>query len=218
MEGCSSKEWNLHLDEQKSKFCPYFGRLDRHLIGESWLESSFQVEALILPISLSDHFPVELKLSEVPTKGSSSFKFLSMWWRDPEFTSHLQQWWIESNTFRGSPSYCVVKRLKFPKEKIKNWNRESFKNIFAERNRIEEELNQINLTTIISGMTNDAYHKEVSLCKAEKSNPSCSPLPNSKEREGRVTRVDGFHLGETLHSKEGLKPTRSNPTQCKIGS
>ena len=54
-------------------------------------------------------------------------------------------------------------------------------------------------------------------CKAEKLNPSRSPLPNSKEREGRVTRVDGFHLGETLHSKEGLKPTRSNPTQCKIG-
>ncbi|GLJ50105.1 hypothetical protein SUGI_1065780 [Cryptomeria japonica] len=54
-------------------------------------------------------------------------------------------------------------------------------------------------------------------CKAEKSNPSRSPLPNSEEGEGRVTRVDGFHLGGTLHSKEGLKPTRSNPTQCKIG-
>ncbi|GLJ06803.1 hypothetical protein SUGI_0048700 [Cryptomeria japonica] len=77
---------------KRAKFAHISKRLDRHLICESWLESSFQVEALILPISLLDHFLVVLKLSEVSFKGSSSFKFLSMWWRNPEFITHLQKW------------------------------------------------------------------------------------------------------------------------------
>ncbi|XP_059067417.1 uncharacterized protein LOC131858252 [Cryptomeria japonica] len=140
-------------------------RLDRHLIGELWMESSFQVEASILPISLSDHFPVELKLSEAPSQGSNNFKFLSMWRRDGEFISHLEQWWKESNIFRGTPSYSFVKRLKFLKEKIKVWNKDTFQNIFAERDRVEEELSLLNSITFTSEMSNDAYHKEINLKK-----------------------------------------------------
>lgn len=54
----------------------------------------------------------------------------------------------------------------------------------------------------------------ISFCKAENRTLSVPPL-HGERRE--VTRVDGFQLGETLHSKERLKPTRSNLTQCKTG-
>ncbi|XP_057871172.2 uncharacterized protein LOC131077646 [Cryptomeria japonica] len=57
---------------RRANFAHISERLDRHFIGEAWLESSFQVEAFILPISVSDHFPVELKLSEAPIKGRMS--------------------------------------------------------------------------------------------------------------------------------------------------
>ncbi|GLJ40786.1 hypothetical protein SUGI_0843510 [Cryptomeria japonica] len=160
-----SKNGLFTWTNQRANFAHILERLDRHLIGESWMESSFQVEASILPIFLSDHFPVELKLSEASSKGSNSFKFLNMWWRDGEFISHLEQWWKEINIFRGTPSYSFVKRLKFLKEKIKVWNKDTFKNIFAERNRVEEELSLLNYVTITSGMSNDAYHKEIDLKK-----------------------------------------------------
>ncbi|GLJ29154.1 hypothetical protein SUGI_0574840 [Cryptomeria japonica] len=41
----------------------------------------------------------------------------------------------------------------------------------------------------------------LSLCKAENRDRTLVALPssNSKEREGRFTRVDGFHLGERLY-------------------
>ncbi|GLJ07914.1 hypothetical protein SUGI_0077010 [Cryptomeria japonica] len=157
------KNGSFTWKNKRAKFTHISERLDRHLIGEAWLKSSFQVEALILPISLSDHRPVELKLSETFNKERSSFKFLSMWWRDPKFLTLLKEWWEDSNIFGGSLSFCFVNRLKVIKEKIKIWNRDSFKNIFVERNRIEEELNQINRITISVGMTNDMYNREVSL-------------------------------------------------------
>lgn len=98
-------------------------------------------------------------------KEATVSNLLSMWWRDGEFISHLEQWWKESNIFRGTPSYCFVKRLKFLKEKIKVWNKYTFKNIFAERDRVEEELSLLNYVTITFGMSNDAYHKEITLKK-----------------------------------------------------
>ncbi|XP_057839788.1 uncharacterized protein LOC131049742 [Cryptomeria japonica] len=138
-------------------------RLDRHFIGEYWMGSSFQAEACILHVSLSDHFPVELKLSEGLPKGKSSFKVLSMWWRDGEFLSNLERWWKEINIFKGTPSFFFVKRMNFMKKKIKRWNRDCFKNIFEEKSRIEEALLQINSDTILRGMTNDTFLREKAL-------------------------------------------------------
>ena len=63
-------------------------------------------------------------------------------------------------------------------------------------------------------------NKGRSKCKAKNRDRTLVVLPssNSEEREGRFARIRWFSLrGETLHSKEGLKLTRSNPTQCKIG-
>ncbi|XP_059066550.1 uncharacterized protein LOC131857828 [Cryptomeria japonica] len=125
--------------------------------------SSFQAKACIIPVSFSDHFPMELKFSEGLPKGMGGLKFLSMWWRDGEFLSNLEWWWKESNIFRGTPSFCFVKRMKFMKEKIKRWNRDCFKNISKEKSRIEEALLQINLDTILRGMTNDMFLREKAL-------------------------------------------------------
>ncbi|XP_059068246.1 uncharacterized protein LOC131858814 [Cryptomeria japonica] len=142
------------------KFANISERLDKQFIGEYWMGSSFQAEACILPVSLSDHFPMELKLSEGLPKGKCSYKFLSMSWRDGEFLSNLEWWWKESNKFRGTPSFCFVKGMKFMKEKIKRWNRDCFKNIFEEKSQIEEALLQINLDTILRGITNDTFMRE----------------------------------------------------------
>ncbi|XP_057857064.2 uncharacterized protein LOC131066335 [Cryptomeria japonica] len=59
-----------------------------------------------------------------------------------------------------------VKKMKYLKNKIKMWNVVSFKNIFAEKIREEEELDRINNMVIKKGMTNEEFYAEKSL-KAE---------------------------------------------------
>ncbi|XP_059077921.1 uncharacterized protein LOC131876516 [Cryptomeria japonica] len=68
--------------------------------------------------------------------------------------------------FKGTPSYCFIKKMKYLKNKIKTWNEVSFKNIFAEKLRVEADLDRINNLVIEKGMSNEEYHAETSL-KAE---------------------------------------------------
>lgn len=51
-------------------------------------------------------------------------------------------------------SYCFVKRMKIVKKKIKEWNKVSFKNIFAEKIRVEIELDNLNENVILARMSN----------------------------------------------------------------
>ncbi|XP_059067610.1 uncharacterized protein LOC131858395 [Cryptomeria japonica] len=119
---------------RRAGFAHISERLDRHCIGEFWSNSAMQIEVFIHPISLSDHFPVELKLSEAKPRGKSCFRFQSMWWRDPEFGTHLEGWWKESDIYSGTLSFTI-----------------------------ELELNSINSITIAHGMSSDTYFKEEAL-------------------------------------------------------
>lgn len=83
-----------------------------------------------------------------------------MWWRDQDFLSKVEGWWRESDIFRGTPSFEFIKRLKLVKEKIKEWNQTSFKNIFSEKSRVEVELEALNILLISAGMSNQDFKKE----------------------------------------------------------
>ncbi|XP_059064195.1 uncharacterized protein LOC131856423 [Cryptomeria japonica] len=74
-------------------------------------------------------------------------KCQSMRWRDPSFTELLKNWWF-------------VKRIQYIKNKIKHWNKISFKKIFTEKLRIEEELEDINNRVMVVGMDCEDYLKE----------------------------------------------------------
>lgn len=86
-----------------------------------------------------------------------------MWWKDKEFLPNVESWWKDSDIFSSTPSYCFVKRLKMVKKKIKEWNKVSFKNIFAEKIRVEAELDNLNKNVILAGMSNDEFTKEKQL-------------------------------------------------------
>ncbi|XP_059070536.1 uncharacterized protein LOC131860177 [Cryptomeria japonica] len=67
-----------------------------------------------------------------------------MWWRDKDFPPKLEAWWAESDIFSGTSSFRFVKRLKMVKQTIREWNEVSFKNIFAEKLRVETEEGDLN--------------------------------------------------------------------------
>lgn len=143
-------------------FSKIFERLDSFFVGDFWINGQFFVSTVIIPQVGSDHLLVLLSLDQDKTIRRSYFKFIIMWWRDPNFKINLKRWWEQGNKFAGSPSFCFAKKMKYMKQKNKIWNKVSFKNIFAEKLRIEE-LESINEKVMIAGMTNEKFTLESKL-------------------------------------------------------
>ncbi|GLJ44609.1 hypothetical protein SUGI_0937580 [Cryptomeria japonica] len=157
---------NFTWTNRRVNFSRILERLDIIFTGSFWIRGKFDLESIILPITLSNHFPVQLNCTIPLSKVKGNFKFLSMWWRDTNFELNIEKWWEECTDIKGTPSYCFVKKMKYLKNKIKMWNVVSFKNIFFEKIREEAELDRINNLVIEKGMTNEEFHSENSL-KAE---------------------------------------------------
>lgn len=157
------KNGQFTLTNRRLNFMRILERLDKFLVGSKWMEGQYSLAYSTLSNSIFDHFPVQLELDTGNAQQQGSFKFQSMWWRDRYFLENLKCWWEESNIFVGTPSFCFVKRLHFLKDKIKKWNVESFKNIFAEKLRLEEELASLNEKVMYSGITNLEFEKEKEL-------------------------------------------------------
>lgn len=145
---------------RRANFARISKRLDRFLVGPFWMDPAFNLDSCILPLSLSDHFSVQLRSQEVNKNYKGSFRFQRMWWRDKDFLPNVESWWKESDIFSGTSSFCFVKRLKMVKKKIREWNKVSFKNIFAEKIKVESELDNLNKIFISAGMSNEEFVRE----------------------------------------------------------
>ncbi|XP_059070740.1 uncharacterized protein LOC131860359 [Cryptomeria japonica] len=148
---------------RRENFARILERLDRFLVGPFWLDSAINLDSCILPITLSDHFPVQLSIQEANKIFRGSFRFQGMWWKDKDFLPNVETWWKESDILSGTPSFFIVKRLEIVKKKIKEWNKFSFKNIFAKKNKVEAELDNLNKIVITAGMSNDEFAREKQL-------------------------------------------------------
>ncbi|XP_057861890.1 uncharacterized protein LOC131070400 [Cryptomeria japonica] len=104
-------------------------RLDRFPISPVWIQDDFSVRAKFLPCSISNHFPIELHIDGHFHNIKTCFKFESMWWKDHNLISQLELWWREAK-FGGSISFQIHKKLQYIKLKLKDWNRNVFRNIF----------------------------------------------------------------------------------------
>lgn len=120
------------------------------------------MSASILLISIFDHYPVELSIIGECMLEETSFKFQKMWWQDPNLLVLLEWWWKETKV-GGSISFILVKKLKVIKQKLKEWNRVHFQNIFVEKANVEAELEALNEEVIKNGMTNEDYARENAL-------------------------------------------------------
>ncbi|GLJ24567.1 hypothetical protein SUGI_0469450 [Cryptomeria japonica] len=114
----------------------------------------------IVPQVGSNHLPLSLSIAQEVTNQKNYFKFQIIWWRDETFLDNLKIWWLEGNIYSGSPSFKFIKRMQFLKSQIKEWNKNTFKNIFPEKGRIEEKLEEIGNKVMQFGMTNKEYEME----------------------------------------------------------
>ncbi|GLJ16237.1 hypothetical protein SUGI_0272590 [Cryptomeria japonica] len=157
------KNGSFTWNNRRRDFVNIAERLDRFFVGEWWVLHHHSIYSAIEPQSGSDHYPISLNIGQDTEQHKNYFQFLSMWWLDPALLSHIKSWWIESNVFSSSPSFKFTKRLQFGKRRLKEWNRTSFKNVFTEKARIEEELEAVNSLVMARGMTNVEFEAEKSL-------------------------------------------------------
>ena len=121
---------------------PICKRLDRFLFSSEWDSFFSQNIQEALPRWTSDHSPIYLETN--PFKwGPTPFRFENMWLLHPEFKEKFRDWWQEC-TVEGWEGHKFMRKLKFIKSKLKEWNimvfgdlRERKKHILTDLGRID---------------------------------------------------------------------------------
>ena len=83
-----------------------------------------------------------------------------MWLRFDGFMYLAKGWWITAPSRKGSCAFKFFKKFQYLKEQLKVWNREVFKNIFVEKLRLEDQLEEVNKVVMQGGMDENLFSKE----------------------------------------------------------
>ena len=100
------------------------------------------LKAVVLPAIGSHHWPICLEWENVGVNPRRPFIFEKFWLLQPDFHEKLKEWWERSPPIIGTRMYQFQQKLKFLKGHIKKWNKESFNNIFHEKQTLEIKIKQ----------------------------------------------------------------------------
>ncbi|XP_057860497.1 uncharacterized protein LOC131069160 [Cryptomeria japonica] len=139
-----------------------------------------------------------------------------MWFRDRSFLPSLKQWWSSAPFFPGSRMFRLVKKLSFLKLRIKDWNVMHFKNIFGEKARIQEEIEQLNKNIVASGMSPLLYDK-LKLLNLQLSKILAREESYWRQKSRDLWLSEGDRNTKFFHSSSKLKRLR-NWISCIIDS
>ncbi|XP_057870114.1 uncharacterized protein LOC131076796 [Cryptomeria japonica] len=147
--------WN----NKRKGFSNIAEKLDSFFIHGWLMNSNYTMEAEILPLSGSDHYPLQLNILAEQGPRKCPFKFENMWYKDDNIINLIEQWWRES-VFSGSKMYIVANKLKLIKRRLLEWNREHFGNIFDKKLLVEMDLKDVNREVLDQGMDEPLFLKE----------------------------------------------------------
>lgn len=114
----NSFTWN----NRRKGFCNITEKLDRFFIRGNLANISNTFEAKILPLSGSEHFLVQLFISESIPSSKSPFQFELMWLRDENILKLIEKWWTELRVISSKP-FKLITKLKSVKQNLIAWNR-----------------------------------------------------------------------------------------------
>jgi hypothetical protein len=135
-------------------------KLDRLLISDSLMLEGIALEASILNIPGSDHWPIQLWLDVPTTPGKKPFRFEQFWLNHPDFQAKIQDWWREAEVLRSSKMYRFQQKLKNLKQILKIWNKKTFGNIFDSQKKLPEQMGEIQNQIQMQGLTNELKAQE----------------------------------------------------------
>eukprot|EP00253_Pinus_taeda_P031484 PITA_31484 len=99
----------------------------------------------------SDHWPIRLEIDIKKNKGKKPFRFEAFWLRNPDFLHKVEEWWTQSQVRGKGKMHTFQLKLKEIKGKIRKWNREEFRHIMEEKQKLEKEMEDIQQQIILEG-------------------------------------------------------------------
>eukprot|EP00253_Pinus_taeda_P034780 PITA_34780 len=135
-------------------------RLDRFLISDNAVHVGGEFTAHIIPFSGSDHWPIEMLWNKPGNNIKKPFRFEAFWLSHPKFKEFITSTWQNCNPIEHSKMARFQKKLKLLKGEIKRWNKNTFGNIFKEKEKILQDLNNIQQRLILEGRTEELALKE----------------------------------------------------------
>eukprot|EP00253_Pinus_taeda_P031168 PITA_31168 len=140
-------------------------RLDRFLISKSIVLQNLDMEATILPIGGSNHWPIQLHFTNMNKPQNRPFRFESFWIDHPTFMQNIESWWTQTSVKSDNIMYIFQQKLKIIKAKLKCWNKNTFGNIFQAKKELEEKMADLQQTMIKDGPNKERLAQESNLQK-----------------------------------------------------
>lgn len=134
-------------------------KLDRFFWQGDLRSFPFTFSCLVISCLGSNHYPILLSLIDNKSNCKGPFRFESMWMKDQNFLSLIENWWQEASVV-GSKLFCFNAKLKFVKHKLLQWNSQHFRNIFSTKSLIEGRLATLNDKIILEGMDLESFQQE----------------------------------------------------------
>ncbi|XP_074305080.1 uncharacterized protein LOC141640018 [Silene latifolia] len=104
-----------------------YSRLDRFLVNQDWAQQFPNMTAHFYPSGYFDHCPCVVSDNQLDAIRKANFKYFNMWSKTPPFLTTVQEEWQKS--YSGYPMYCVTRKLKALKGKLKELNKECYSDV-----------------------------------------------------------------------------------------
>ncbi|KAL2253120.1 UNVERIFIED_CONTAM: hypothetical protein Sindi_0106700 [Sesamum indicum] len=196
-------------------------RLDRVLYSQEWADLFNSTRVSHLPRRLSDHHPLLITATRTEDKVPSSFRFQHMWIMHHNFHDMVKQSW--GAPIQGYGMYRLQQKLYRLKDHLKQWNKDTFGNIFslvdqakAAANEAEKQfdrlpseanltnLNRQNAALVHALKLESEFWRQKSNCKwldaGERNTKFFHASVKKKRLKSRISRDSAVHFFESLLS------------------
>jgi hypothetical protein len=140
-------------------------KLDRFLISEPLMLDGMAMEATVLNLPGSDHWPIQLWMDISATPGKKPFRFEQFWLDHPDFQANIHDWWQQAAIPQGSKMFRFQQKLKNLKQILKLWNKQTFGSIFKSQHQLSRQMTEIQHLIREQGMTEELKAQELKVAQ-----------------------------------------------------